>query len=135
MKYASIPFNQNQNGWSLNKHYSQPRPRLEGDIHVDWAIIGSGFAGIAFASLLAELNNNLNITIIDSTSEIESSSARNSGFIIGLPHNIGSSTAELRKAQTYRTLLQEGIRLLHAKVTVQIRLSVNGKTPENTTAR
>lgn len=116
MKYASVPFNQNQTGWPLDEPESQRRARLEGDIHVDWVVVGSGFAGVAFARRLASLDNSLKIAVIDSASAADSSSARNSGFIIGLPHNIGSSTAELKKAQDYRTLLQEGIRLLEKEV-------------------
>ncbi|WP_058910057.1 NAD(P)/FAD-dependent oxidoreductase [Entomohabitans teleogrylli] len=116
MKYASVPFNQNQTGWSLNDEDYQQQPQLVGDIHADWAVIGSGFAGVGFARRLASLNPDLKIVLIDSQTAADSSSARNSGFIIGLPHNIGSSTAELKKAQDYRTLLQEGIRQLEESV-------------------
>lgn len=82
------------------------------DITADWVIVGAGFAGVAFARRLAEINPTLKIIIVDAYTTRESASARNSGFVIGLPHNIGSSTAELKKANTYRNLLQEGIRQL-----------------------
>ncbi|WP_261642237.1 NAD(P)/FAD-dependent oxidoreductase [Erwinia mallotivora] len=116
MKYASIPFNQNRNGWLDGHPLSVPHPPLNGDITADWVVIGSGFAGLAFARRLAQHDPQLRIVILDSACAAESSSARNSGFIIGLPHNIGSSTAELKKAQDYRTLLQEGIRLIDEMV-------------------
>lgn len=117
MRFASVPFNQNQVGWPLNEIDRQIQPQLCGDIKADWVIIGSGYAGVSFARRLASLNPQLNIVLIDAECAATSSSARNSGFIIGLPHNIGSSTAELKKAQDYRALLQEGIRLLDETVT------------------
>lgn len=112
MRFASVPFNQNQVGWPLNEEDLYRQPSLSGDIKADWVVIGSGYAGVSFARRLASINPQLSIVLIDAECAATSSSARNSGFIIGLPHNIGSSTAELKKAQDYRALLQEGIRLL-----------------------
>ncbi|MTH46597.1 NAD(P)/FAD-dependent oxidoreductase [Intestinirhabdus alba] len=109
MRYASIPLNRNQHGWLSGQHYVTPHPTLSGDLTADWVVIGSGFAGVAFARRLAEINPQLNIVMIEADTAAESSSARNSGFVIGLPHNIGSSTAELKRANAYRTLLQEGV--------------------------
>lgn len=112
MRYASIPFNHNQPGWPAGEHSFPPQPALQGDITADWVIVGAGFAGVAFARRLADINPNLKIIIVEAHSTQQSASARNSGFVIGLPHNIGSSTAELKKANAYRNLLQEGIRQL-----------------------
>lgn len=112
MKYASVPLNQNQNGWLKDDLLPAAYPVLIGDTEADWVVVGSGFAGISFARRLATHAPHLKIIVIDAACAAESSSARNSGFIIGLPHNIGSSTAELKKAQSYRDLLQEGIRQL-----------------------
>lgn len=112
MRYASIPYNHNQVGWPAGEQHYAPHPVLRGNMTADWVIIGSGFAGVAFARRLAEINPALKIVIVDAHSSPESSSARNSGFVIGLPHNIGSSTAELKQANAYRSLLQEGIHQL-----------------------
>ncbi|MGJ3355830.1 NAD(P)/FAD-dependent oxidoreductase [Providencia sp. Je.9.19] len=109
MKHASIPFNQNKNGWLKESDKKKVYPRLNNNNSADWVVIGSGFAGVSFARNLAINNPHYKIILLDSSTAAESSSARNSGFIIGLPHNIGSSTTELKKAQTYRTLLEEGI--------------------------
>lgn len=117
VRFASVPFNQNQVGWPLNEEDLYRQPSLSGDIKADWVVIGSGYAGVSFARRLASINPQLSIVLIDAECAATSSSARNSGFIIGLPHNIGSSTAELKKAQDYRALLQEGIRLLDDTVT------------------
>lgn len=113
-KCSGIPFNHNINGWPLEEGQRPPEHKpLAEDIETDWVVIGSGFSGVAFAGRLAALDNKLRIVLLDAASATESSSARNSGFMIGLPHNIGSSTAELKKANDYRTLLQEGARLLN----------------------
>lgn len=129
MRYASIPFNHNQIGWPAGKRYS-PHPVLQNDMTADWVIVGAGFAGVAFARRLAELDASLKIVLVDAYSSPESSSARNSGFVIGLPHNIGSSTAELQKAESYRNLLQEGIHQLRrviAEHNIQCDWEVAGK--------
>ena len=107
---------------------------LQGDITADWVIVGAGFAGVAFARRLAEINPGLKIIIVDAHSTRESASARNSGFVIGLPHNIGSSTAELKKANAYRNLLQEGIRQLE-QVFLSIIFIATGNRSVNITAR
>lgn len=112
MRYASLPFNHNQVGWPAGQYAFAPQPMLRGRFTADWLIVGAGFAGVAFARRLSEINPDLRILIVDACSPRDSSSARNSGFVIGLPHNIGSSTAELKKASAYRHLLQEGIRQL-----------------------
>ncbi|MDH2067102.1 FAD-binding oxidoreductase [Pantoea sp. GD03673] len=112
MRYASIPFNHNQLGWPAGEHCSSPQPLLRGTITADWVIVGAGFAGVAFARRLAEINPDLKIIMVEAHNTQQSASARNSGFVIGLPHNIGSSTAELKKANAYRNLLQEGIHQL-----------------------
>lgn len=120
MKYATLPFNQNKNGWLNEK--AKSNPALSTNITADWVVIGSGFAGLAFARRIANLHPDWNIVVVDAECAGESSSARNSGFIIGLPHNIGSSTAELKKAQTYRSLLQEGIQQL-ASIVEQYKIA------------
>lgn len=114
MESATLPFNQNRNGWLNDQHGPAFRPSLAGNTDADWVIIGSGFAGLSFARRLASLDPSLKIVMLDSACAAESASARNSGFIISLPHNIGSSTAELKKAHSYRSLLQEGSRQLAA---------------------
>lgn len=118
MSYASIPFNQNNVGWPEGYPYPA-HPPLSGDTTADYVIVGAGFAGVAVARRLAELNPSLNIILLDAFSARGSSSARNSGFVIGLPHNIGSSTAELKKAEAYRNLLQAGIQQLETLTTEQ----------------
>lgn len=116
MKYASIPFNQNKTGWPVDENAQGRFPVLSGKHKAQWVVVGAGFSGVAFAQRLAERHPESQIVLLDAESAIESASARNSGFIIGLPHNIGSSTSELKKADHYRQLLQQGIRELRSRI-------------------
>ncbi|WP_431022776.1 hypothetical protein ABMA09_12415 [Erwinia rhapontici] len=72
-------------------------------------MIGAGYAGLAFARRIAELRPHQQVVVIDAVDIADNASARNSGFMIDLPHNVGSSTEELAHAQTYRRLLQFGV--------------------------
>lgn len=107
-----LPLNQNMSGW-LSQH-PQPAafPALTAAIDADWAVIGAGYAGLAFARRLALLQPAAKIVVLEAGVAYDNASGRNSGFIIGLPHNIGSDTAELKKAHAYRQLLQAGIQRL-----------------------
>lgn len=53
MKYASVPFNQNKNGWLNENLVLNTYPTLNKDIDADWVVIGSGYAGVSFARKLA----------------------------------------------------------------------------------
>ncbi|QHM72230.1 NAD(P)/FAD-dependent oxidoreductase [Mixta intestinalis] len=112
----AIPINQNISGW-LSQH-PQPAqfPALTTAVDADWVVIGAGFAGLAFARRLATLHPEMKIVVLEAGTAYEGASGRNSGFIIGLPHNIGSSTAELQKAHAWRKLLQAGKARLKALV-------------------
>ncbi|MBV4412707.1 FAD-binding oxidoreductase [Enterobacteriaceae bacterium YMB-R22] len=117
MKRVSLPQNQNSVGWPLPSDSPSTCLALTGDLQADWAVIGAGYAGLAFARTLATLNPDSHIVVLDAASAPwDSSAGRNSGFVIGLPHNIGSSMAELKKAQTWRNLLQAGIEILWEQV-------------------
>ena len=69
----------------------QPAPvTLPGDQTVDVAIIGGGFAGLAAARRLRELDPNLKVAVLEATRLAEGASGRNSGFMIDLPHELTS---------------------------------------------
>lgn len=107
---------------------------LREDITADWVIVGAGFAGVAFARRLAEINPCLKIIIVDAHSTRESASARNSGFVIGLPHNIGSSTAELKKPTLTVTCFRKAF-VNWSRLFLSIIFSVTGNRLVNITAR
>ncbi|MFO1202028.1 MAG: FAD-binding oxidoreductase [Tabrizicola sp.] len=69
----------------------QPAPvTLPGNQTVDVAIIGGGFAGLAAARRLRELDPTLKIAVLEASRLAEGASGRNSGFMIDLPHELTS---------------------------------------------
>ncbi len=116
MKIQHLPFDQNINGWAALKAPTPRYPSLRGKITADWLVIGAGYAGLAFARRIAELRPHQQVVVLDAVDIADNASARNSGFVIDLPHTVGSSSAELAQANTYRRLLQYGV--THLKQTV-----------------
>ncbi|MBN8631713.1 MAG: FAD-binding oxidoreductase [Rhodobacterales bacterium] len=69
----------------------QPAPLpLPGDQSVDVAIIGGGFAGLAAARRLRQIDPALKIAVLEASRLAEGASGRNSGFMIDLPHELTS---------------------------------------------
>lgn len=69
----------------------QPAPvPLPGDRTVDVAIVGGGFAGLAAARRLRQLDPSLRVAILEASRLAEGASGRNSGFMIDLPHELTS---------------------------------------------
>lgn len=69
----------------------QPAPvPLPGDQTVDVAIIGGGFAGLAAARRLRQLDPALKVALLEASRLAEGASGRNSGFMIDLPHELTS---------------------------------------------
>lgn len=69
----------------------QPAPvTLPGDLTVDVAIVGGGFAGLAAARRLRELDPRAKVAVLEAGRLAEGASGRNSGFMIDLPHELTS---------------------------------------------
>lgn len=68
-----------------------PNPALNRDITCDFAIVGAGFAGLAAARRLSQLNPGARIVLLDAGRVGEGAAGRNSGFMIDLPHELTSS--------------------------------------------
>jgi glycine/D-amino acid oxidase-like deaminating enzyme len=103
-----LPLDDNRNGWSAILPERQPQPALSGRHQADWLVVGAGYAGLAFARRVAEHRPSDHVILIDAGVAGDNASGRNSGFVIDLPHSVGSSVAELRTAQNYKRLLQSG---------------------------
>jgi len=116
MKVRVLPLEDNTNGWSAILPYRAPTKALSGSTTADWLVIGAGYAGLAAARRLAELKPNESIVLLDAGYVGENASGRNSGFAIDVPHNVGSSLAELKKAEQYRRLMKAGIQHLESVV-------------------
>lgn len=116
MNINALPLDANINGWSAMLPSRESRPALRRSITADWLVIGAGYAGLAFARRMAENRPHEQVVVLDAVDIDDSASARNSGFAIDLPHNIGSSTAELEKAANYRRLLHAGLAQLETLI-------------------
>lgn len=109
MKIQHLPLDQNINGWAAIRAEAPRYPALRGKVTADWLVVGAGYAGLAFARRIAELRPHEQVVVIDAIGIADNASARNSGFVIDLPHTVGSSSSELAQANTYRRLLQYGV--------------------------
>jgi glycine/D-amino acid oxidase-like deaminating enzyme len=84
------PVHRGPAGWSAILP-GQPAPvALPGDLTVDFAMVGAGFAGLSAARRLQQLNPGAAIAVLDASRLAEGASGRNSGFMIDLPHELTS---------------------------------------------
>ena len=60
-------------------------PQLDRSTTADITIIGAGFAGLAAAQRLTQLDPSLRVVVLDAGNIAEGASGRNSGFMIDLP--------------------------------------------------
>lgn len=91
-RYAArrTPVHKGPAAWSaILPGQAAPVP-LPGDQTVDVAIIGGGFAGLAAARRLRDLDPTLKISVLEASRLAEGASGRNSGFMIDLPHELTS---------------------------------------------
>ncbi|MCP5073620.1 MAG: FAD-binding oxidoreductase [Rhodobacteraceae bacterium] len=83
------PMNDHSNGWANILPDRASKPPLVGDVTCDWLVIGAGYAGLAAARRLAENRPEDKIVLLEAARVGDGASARNSGFVIDLPHNVG----------------------------------------------
>lgn len=102
MRIKNLPLDDNINGWSAILPERIKSNIYRGIKNSDWLVIGAGFSGLSFARKIAENHPEQRVILLDSGKVGDNASGRNSGFVIDLPHNIGTSTAELAKAANYR---------------------------------
>lgn len=90
-KIGTLPRDDDNNGWANTLPDRTPKPPLEGDIKADWIVVGAGFAGLAATRRLAENRPGDKVVLLDAQRVGDGASGRNSGFVIDLPHNVGSA--------------------------------------------
>lgn len=103
------PHDDQTNGWSAILPPRRAHAALREQIEADWLVIGAGYAGLGAARQLARNRPNERIVVLEAGVAGDNASGRNSGFAIDVPHNVGSSTAELEKAANYKRLMKAGI--------------------------
>lgn len=116
MKIARLPRNDRTNGWSAILEKRTANAALAGHAAADWIVLGAGYAGLAAARRLAENRPDETVALIDAGEAGENTSGRNSGFAIDLPHNVGSSLAELDGSQRFMRLARFAIDHLESTV-------------------
>lgn len=79
-------------GWSAILPERQPATPLQEDIEVDYCIVGAGFAGLAAARRIRQLDRDASVVILDAACAGSGPAGRNSGFMIDLPHIVASSS-------------------------------------------
>ncbi|RWI85427.1 MAG: FAD-binding oxidoreductase [Mesorhizobium sp.] len=97
-----LPNHGAQSGWMALIPPRAPRPALDDTVTADVVIIGAGFAGLAAAVRLADLDPKLSVVVIDADVVGNGASGRNSGFLIDLPHDIASGSFGVEAAAKSR---------------------------------
>ncbi|MBY5570712.1 FAD-binding oxidoreductase [Rhizobium leguminosarum] len=85
-----LPIHRGPAAWSAILPYRQPFAAHYGDVQVDVAIVGGGFAGLSAARRLQKIDPALKIAVLEAGALAEGASGRNSGFMIDLPHDLQS---------------------------------------------
>jgi len=81
-----------RSGWQAILPERTPSPKLTDDIEADYCVVGAGFAGLAAARRLHQLDPDASIVILEATEVGTGPAGRNSGFMIDLPHVLSSSS-------------------------------------------
>lgn len=84
-----LPAHRGPAAWNSILPNQDPAVTLAQNLTVDFAVIGAGFAGLSAARRLQQLAPKAKIAVFDALRIAESTCARNAGFMIDLPHEIG----------------------------------------------
>jgi len=94
-----LPRDDRSNGWSALLGARQPRAALEGDVQVDWLVIGAGYAGLAAARQLAQQQPGASVALVEAGVVGENAAGRNAGFAVDLSHTttLGAGQVDMAK--------------------------------------
>ncbi|MEM9277364.1 MAG: FAD-binding oxidoreductase [Pseudomonadota bacterium] len=91
MKVKRLPVDTGISGWNAILPEAGSPVSLNADIKADYLIIGAGFAGLSAARRLSQLKPDAKIVVLEAKRVAEGPAGRNSGFMIDLPHELGST--------------------------------------------
>lgn len=90
LKVRQLPVHNGPAAWNaILPPQSAVRP-INGDLTADFAVVGAGFAGLAAARRLTQLDPKARIILLDAGRIGQGAAGRNSGFMIDLPHELTS---------------------------------------------
>jgi glycine/D-amino acid oxidase-like deaminating enzyme len=85
-----VPLHRGLAGWSAILPGQTPPQPLEADITADVVVVGAGFAGMAAARRLTQLDPEAKTVVLEAGRVAEGAAGRNTGFMIDLPHELTS---------------------------------------------
>ena len=88
------PADLGESGWNAILPQREPSAGLTADIDCDYLVVGAGFAGLAAARRLRQLDADARIVILEANGVAAGPAGRNSGFMIDLPHALTSGSYE-----------------------------------------
>lgn len=102
---------QAKSGWNAMLPLRAPRSQAPRQFHFDTIVIGAGVTGLAAARRVADIEPESSVLLVDASTIGEGTSARNSGFLINLPHNtgMGGHGSPIEVAHKQIALYNEGL--------------------------
>ena len=89
-KVSKLPSDPGPAAWDALLDPAPQYPCLEADTTADVVIVGAGFAGLAAARRLHQLDPKQKIVVLEARRIAEGPAGRNSGFMIDIPHKLDS---------------------------------------------
>lgn len=99
------PIHRGPAAWSAILPGQEPPIVLDADTKADFTVIGAGFGGLSAARRLTQLAPYAKIVVLDAGRIAEGACARNSGFMIDLPHEIGGGGYEAHGAERNKAMI------------------------------
>jgi glycine/D-amino acid oxidase-like deaminating enzyme len=119
MRVDAKPADLGRSGWEAILPERQPQAALTRDIGCDYLVVGAGFAGLAAARRLRQLDATARIVIVEAQQVATGPAGRNSGFMIDLPHALasggyaGDDSADRRNIRMNRAAIDFAAALVH----------------------
>ncbi|MEP1206351.1 MAG: FAD-binding oxidoreductase [Rhizobiaceae bacterium] len=89
-KVSKLPTDPGPAAWNSLLDEAREYPTLEADTSADVVVIGAGFAGLAAARRLNQIDPKQKIVVLEARRVGEGPAGRNSGFMIDIPHKLDS---------------------------------------------
>jgi glycine/D-amino acid oxidase-like deaminating enzyme len=104
MQVTRHPKNPGPAAWAKILPDAAHHPTLEENRHVDFLIIGGGFAGLTAARRISELEPTAKVAVVEAFRLAEGPAGRNSGFMIDLPHDLASDDYGGQAARDHQSI-------------------------------